>query len=118
MTPPGVPYDEKTATFRLDTGLIATDLADIDTAEQQAALATDPAEQIAALERLVRLHTGGLAPDIEHLANLRHDYRDAIQRACTRLADHYAEHGDPAKAAKYRSMLTATKPTDRDDRRS
>jgi nucleoid-associated protein YgaU/DNA-binding SARP family transcriptional activator len=113
-----VPYDEKTATFRLDTDLIATDLADIDAAEQQAALATNPAEQIAALERLVRLHTGDLAPDIEHLADLRHDYRDAIQRACTRLADHYAEHGDAAKAAKYRSMLTATKPTDRDDRRS
>lgn len=113
-----VPYDEKTATFRLDTDLIATDLAEIDAAEQQAALATDPTGQIAALERLVRLHTGDLAPDIEHLADLREDYRAAVQRACTHLADHYAAHGDPARAAKYRSMLTAPTPTEYTDRRS
>lgn len=113
-----VPYDEKTATFCLDTALITTDLAEIDAADQQAALATDPAEQIAALERLVRLHTGDLAPDIDQLSDLREDYRTAVQRACTRLADHYAEHGDPARAAKYRSMLTATKPTDHHSQRS
>jgi DNA-binding SARP family transcriptional activator len=110
-----VPYDKKTATFHLDTDLITTDLPEIDAAEQAAALATDPAEQIAALERLVRLHTGDLAPDIEHLADLRHDYRTAVQRACTRLADHHAEHGDPARAAKYRAIISGPYRSDRTD---
>jgi nucleoid-associated protein YgaU len=102
-----VPYDEKTATFRLDTELITTDLAEFDETEQTAALATAAAEQVAALERLVRLHTGDLAPDIEHLADLRQNYRDAVQRACTRLAEHHSEQGDSAKAAKYRTIAAS-----------
>jgi nucleoid-associated protein YgaU len=100
-----VPYDEKTATFRLDTSVIATDLAEFDEAEQAAALTTDPIKQAAALERVVHLHVGDLAPDIENLADLRKNYRDAVGRACTRLADHYTRWGDPARAVKYRSML-------------
>lgn len=113
-----VPYDEKTTTFRLDREIIATDLAEFDEAEQAAALTTDPTEQAAALERLVHLHVGDLAPDIENLADLRKNYRDAARRACTQLADHYTKRGDPARAAKYRSMLTASTATSQAEPRS
>jgi len=103
-----VPYDEKTATFRLDTTLITTDLADFDEAEQAAALATDTAEKAAALERLVSLHTGDLAPEIDVLDDLRSGYRAATQRACRTLADFHAQHGDPSQAAKYRARLAGS----------
>ena len=99
-----IPYDSKTETFRLDTDLIATDLAEFDDTEQTAALATDSADQAAALERLVALHTGDLASDLEDLDDLRENYRTATERACRTLADHYAETGDAAKAAKYRAL--------------
>src|SRR5690606_35884451 len=99
-----VPFDKKTETFRLDTGLIETDLAEFDDAEQTAALATDPAERAAALERLAALHVGDLAPDVEALDDLRANYRAAAERACRTLADYYSEKGDPARAAKYRTL--------------
>jgi nucleoid-associated protein YgaU len=111
-----VPYDEKTATFRLDTGIIGTDLADFDEAEQQAVLATSPAEQAHALEQLVRLHTGDLTPDIETLDELRTGYRAATHRACRTLANYHAENGDPARAAKYRAMLPTAPEADNPDK--
>ncbi|WP_035700069.1 LysM peptidoglycan-binding domain-containing protein [Glycomyces tenuis] len=99
-----IPYDPKTETFSLDTNLVTTDLAEFDDAEQTAALATDPADQAAALERLVALHTGDLTSDLEDLDDLRENYRIATKRACRTLASHYAEIGDSARAAKYRDM--------------
>ncbi|MCH7229954.1 LysM peptidoglycan-binding domain-containing protein [Glycomyces sp. L485] len=99
-----LPHDKKTETFRLDADLIATDRAEFDDAEQAAALATDTAEQAAALERLAALHTGDLAPDVDALDDLRADYRKATERACRKLADYYSEIGDPARAAKYRTL--------------
>ncbi|WP_153025337.1 hypothetical protein [Glycomyces albidus] len=38
--------------------------------------------------------------------DLRFDYRAAAQRACRNLAEYHAEHGDPARAAEYRAMVT------------
>lgn len=99
-----IPYDSKTETFSLDNDLITTDLAEFDEAEQTAALAAVPADKTAALERLVALHTGDLAPDIDDFDGIRDNYRAATERACRTLADHYAETGEAVKAAKYRAL--------------
>ena len=99
-----IPYDPKTETFSLNTNLVTTDLAEFDDAEQTATLTADSAERTAALEWLVALHTGDLAPDLEDLDGLRENYRTATERACRILADHYAETSDAAKAAKYRAL--------------
>lgn len=96
-------YDDRTQTYRLQDDRFTTDIADFDTAEQAAALTTDPTERARHLEAALAVYTDDLAPQIhtDHANELRGQYRAAAHRACRKLADHYTEQGDTVRAERY-----------------
>ncbi|WP_335989875.1 LysM peptidoglycan-binding domain-containing protein [Glycomyces sp. MUSA5-2] len=108
-------WDKHTDRYELDPAVFTTDRDAFDSAEQAAALATDPKHAAAQLEQVVRLYTDDLAPDLHtpQVDQLRAQYRAAAARAAQKLADHYAEHGDRARAEHHRArarILGANEP--------
>jgi nucleoid-associated protein YgaU len=105
-------WDKGTDRYELEPDAFTTDRDVFDAAEQAAALATDPNEAAAHLEKAVGLYTGDLTPDLHtpEVDQLREQYRAAAVRALRKLAEHHAAGGDGARAKHYRSRAAALTP--------